>query len=136
MKLYISRLILGALFLFTQLTAAQNLSKNQFKVKGNCEMCKTRIESAAKKAGAKTAVYSIDLQTLTIETDKVSSDDILKKVAEAGHDNEKFKASDTTYEGLPGCCHYDRDLQPSQAEIHHEHHMDAKVSPKRKLFFV
>ncbi len=94
-------------------------------------MCKTRIESTAKKAGAKTAVYSVDLQTLTIETDKASSDDILKKVAEAGHDNEKFKASDTTYEGLPGCCHYDRDLQPSQAETHHEHHMDAKVSNKK-----
>ncbi|WP_300687657.1 TonB-dependent receptor [Chryseobacterium sp.] len=135
MKLHISRLILGALFLFTQFISAQTLSKNQFKVKGNCEMCKTRIESAAKNAGAKTAVYSIDLQTLTIETDKVSTDDILKKVAEAGHDNEKFKASDKTYEGLPGCCHYNRDLQESaQTETHHpEHQMNAK---KENEFYV
>ncbi|WP_343660332.1 TonB-dependent receptor [Chryseobacterium sp.] len=135
MKLYISRFILGALFLFTQCISAQTLSKNQFKVKGNCEMCKTRIESAAKKAGAKTAVYSIDLQTLTLETDKVSSDDILKKVAEAGHDNEKFKTSDATYEGLPGCCHYDRDAQPSKAETHHEHHADANASAKKENEF-
>ncbi|RLJ31010.1 outer membrane receptor protein involved in Fe transport [Chryseobacterium sp. 7] len=135
MKLYISRLILGALFLFTQFISAQALSKNQFKVKGNCEMCKTRIESAAKKAGAKTAIYSIDLQTLTFETDKASADDILKKVAEAGHDNEKFKASDTTYEGLPGCCHYDRDAQLSNAETHHEHHADANVSAKKENEF-
>ncbi|WP_185144678.1 TonB-dependent receptor domain-containing protein [Chryseobacterium phosphatilyticum] len=123
MKLYISRLILGTLFLFTQFIFAQSLSKNQFKVKGNCEMCKTRIESAAKKAGAKKAEYSVDLQTLTLETDKVPAEDILKKVAEAGHDNEKFKAPNDTYNGLPGCCHYERDLQPvtSQTETHKHH---------------
>ncbi|WP_185188488.1 TonB-dependent receptor domain-containing protein [Chryseobacterium gallinarum] len=121
MKLYISRLLLGTLFLFTQFIAAQNLSKNQFRVKGNCEMCKTRIEGAAKKAGAKTAVYSIDLQTLTLETDHIPADEILKKVAEAGHDNEKFKAPDTTYNGLPGCCHYERDLQPVQSETYPHH---------------
>jgi outer membrane receptor for ferrienterochelin and colicins len=133
MKLYISRLILGTLFLLTQFISAQTLSRNQFKVKGNCEMCKTRIENAAKKAGAKTAVYSIDLQILTIETDSVSPDEILKKVAEEGHDNEKFKASNKTYEGLPGCCHYDRDLQPASAEAHHEHHTYAK---KENEFYV
>jgi hypothetical protein len=43
-------------------------------------MCKERIENTAKKAGAKKAIYSIDLQTLTIETDNnASSDEILKK---------------------------------------------------------
>nr|WP_315030396.1 TonB-dependent receptor [uncultured Chryseobacterium sp.] len=133
MKLYISRLILGTLFLFTQFISAQNISKNQFKVKGNCEMCKTRIESAAKKAGAKKAEYSIDLQTLTLEIDKVSADDVLKKVAEAGHDNEKFKASNETYEGLPGCCHYEREQQPALTSTTetHEHH-----TKKANEFFV
>ncbi|PTT35971.1 TonB-dependent receptor [Chryseobacterium sp. HMWF028] len=135
MKLPISRLILGTLFLFTQFISAQTLSKNQFKVKGNCEMCKTRIESAAKKAGAKSAVYSIDLQTLTLEADKVSPNDILKKVADAGHDNEKFKASDTIYEGLPGCCHYDRDTQLSQAETNNEHHTSTVISTKKENEF-
>lgn len=43
-------------------------------------MCKERIENTAKKAGAKKAIYSIDLQILTIETDSnASSDEILKK---------------------------------------------------------
>ena len=122
MKLYISKFILGLMILSVHFISAQNLSKNQFQVKGNCEMCKSRIETAAKKAGAKTAVYSVDLQTLTLETDsKVSTDEILKKVADAGHDNEKFKSSDATYKGLPGCCHYERDLQPSptEAQAHH-----------------
>ena len=122
MKLYISRIILGVFLLSVQCIFAQNLSKNQFKVKGNCEMCKERIENTAKKAGAKTATYSIDSQTLIIETDNnTSSDEILKKIAEAGHDNEKFKASAETYEDLPGCCHYDRNLQPQTIDNHENH---------------
>ena len=122
MKLYISRIILGVFLLSAQFIFAQNLSKNQFKVKGNCEMCKERIENTAKKAGAKKAEYSIDLQTLTLENNSnISTDDILKKVAEAGHDNEKFKAADTAYEALPGCCHYNRDLQTSSIENHNHH---------------
>lgn len=131
MKLYISKVILGAFLLFTQIIFAQNLSKSQFKVKGNCEMCKERIETTAKKAGAKEARYSIDSQTLTLETDSnISTDEILKKVAEAGHDNEKFKALNETYESLPGCCHYERDLQPKITE-NHEHH-----SKKENEFYV
>ncbi|SKB39563.1 TonB-dependent receptor domain-containing protein [Chryseobacterium balustinum] len=123
MKLYFTKVILGAFLLFTTFISAQNLSKNQFQVKGNCEMCKERIETTAKKAGAKSARYSIDSQTLTLETsEKVSPEDILKKVAEAGHDNEKFKASDETYEKLPGCCHYDRDLKPVTSDTENHHH--------------
>lgn len=119
MKLYFTKVILGALLLFTTFLSAQNLSKSQFQVKGNCDMCKERIETAAKKAGAKEAVYSIDSQTLTMETtEHVSTDEILKKVAEAGHDNEKFKADDETYKKLPGCCHYERDQYPSIAQNH------------------
>ncbi|WP_185681200.1 TonB-dependent receptor domain-containing protein [Chryseobacterium sp. 18068] len=123
MKLYFTKAILGAFLLFTTFISAQNLSKSQFQVKGNCEMCKERIETTAKKAGAKSARYSIDSQTLTLETsEKVSPEDILKKVAEAGHDNEKFKASDETYEKLPGCCHYDRDLKTENSNIENHNH--------------
>ncbi|MCX8522420.1 TonB-dependent receptor [Chryseobacterium formosus] len=123
MKLYITKLILGALFLLSTFISAQNLSKNQFQVKGNCEMCKERIETTAIKAGAKSARYSIDSQTLTLETaGNISPENILKKVAEAGHDNEKFKASTETYEKLPGCCHYERDLQPTITTEKHDNH--------------
>lgn len=123
MKLYFTKVILGAFLLFATFVSAQNLSKNQFKVKGNCEMCKERIETTAKKAGAKSAQYSIDSQTLTIETsEKVSPEEVLKKVAEAGHDNEKFKAPDETYEKLPGCCHYDRDLKTENSNVENHNH--------------
>ncbi|WP_265428897.1 TonB-dependent receptor domain-containing protein [Chryseobacterium sp. YIM B08800] len=123
MKLYFTKVILGVFLLFATFVSAQNLSKNQFKVKGNCEMCKERIETTAKKAGAKSAQYSIDSHTLTIETsEKVSPEDVLKNVAEAGHDNEKFKASDETYEKLPGCCHYDRGLKTENSNVENHNH--------------
>ncbi|MCS3867750.1 copper chaperone CopZ [Chryseobacterium ginsenosidimutans] len=131
MKLYISRIILGIFLLSAPFIFAQNLSKNQFKVKGNCEMCKERIESTAKKAGANEARYSVDSQTLTLETDNnVSTDNILKKVAEAGHDSEKFKSTDANYEALPECCHYERDVPTSSVENHDLH------SKKENEFYV
>lgn len=123
MKLHISRIILGLFLLLTNFLSAQNLSKNNFKVKGNCEMCKERIESTAKKAGAKSAHYSIDSQILTLETEgNVSSDQILLKVAEAGHDNERYKATDEAYNKLPGCCLYERNSESaSKTTENHDH---------------
>ncbi|SDI46673.1 Outer membrane receptor proteins, mostly Fe transport [Chryseobacterium taeanense] len=130
MKSYISKVILGIFLLFTPFIFAQNLSQNQFKVKGNCDLCKERIETTAKKAGAKKASYSIDSQTLTLETEgNVSSADILKKVAEAGHDNELFKADETVYNALPACCHYERD----QIVANEDHHIHSK---KENEFYV
>ncbi len=48
MKLYISRFILGALFLFTQFISAQNLQKNQFKVKGTAKCAKHGLKEPQK----------------------------------------------------------------------------------------
>jgi len=81
-----------------------------FKVWGNCDMCKTRIEKAAKIEGVKKAEWNLDTKILTLVYDPsaVKSDDILRNVADAGHDTEKFKASDEAYKNLPGCCQYDR----------------------------
>jgi copper chaperone CopZ len=81
-----------------------------FKVWGNCEMCKARIEKAAKLDGVSKAEWSDKTKVLTLVYDpsKTKSDDVLKKIAAAGHDTEKFKADDKTYAKLPGCCKYDR----------------------------
>ncbi len=123
MKSYIPKVFLGAFLLFNQFIFAQTLQKNHFQVKGNCDMCKERIESTALRAGATAARYSVDTQTLTLETSKnISPDNILKKVAEAGHDNEKFRASEETYEKLPGCCHYERETPEEKMITAQKHH--------------
>jgi mercuric ion binding protein len=80
------------------------------KVSGNCGMCKSRIEKAAKEEGATSASWDskTQLATVTFDPAKTSADALSKKFAAVGHDTEKYKADDKTYAALPGCCHYDR----------------------------
>lgn len=78
------------------------------KVSGNCDMCKARIEKAAKIDGVTKAEWSKKDKTLTATFDpaKTNIDAIGKKIAAAGHDNDKAKATDVVYDKLPGCCKY------------------------------
>lgn len=78
-------------------------------VSGNCEMCKERIETAAKSiAGVASADWNIETKLLHVQFDgtKTSLDAIQKAIAKAGHDTEKYKASDAAYNALPDCCKY------------------------------
>ncbi len=46
---------------------------------------------------------------LTLKYDlfkKEAVDDVQKKIASVGHDNEKYQAEDKVYTALPDCCHY------------------------------
>lgn len=81
-----------------------------FKVYGNCGMCKKRIEGALKKPGIKSASWDVDSKMITVTFDphSMNANDVQKIVAEAGHDTEKVKASDKTYDALMGCCKYER----------------------------
>ena len=78
------------------------------KVSGNCDMCKSRIEKAAKIDGVSTAAWDTKSKVLSVTYDpaKTNIDQVGKKVATAGHDTEKAKADDKTYSSLPGCCKY------------------------------
>jgi len=91
----------------SQMTSAKT---ETFKVWGNCDMCKTRIEKAVKIDGVNKAEWNKDTKILTLvyNPSVVRSSDILSKVAKVGHDTEKFKAPDEVYKSLPGCCRYER----------------------------
>jgi len=81
----------------------------QLGVSGACEMCKMRIEGVAKaQSGVKSAEWDIKTQSLRIEVEpsKANLDAISKAIAAAGHDTEKDRADDATYNALPGCCKY------------------------------
>ncbi|MFT3903099.1 MAG: TonB-dependent receptor [Niabella sp.] len=103
-----------SLVLLTLAFGAQAQKKNQktetFKVLGACEMCKHRIENTLLDNKATTAVWEVNTHLVTVSFDstKTSKDKLQKKLAEAGHDNEAYKADDETYNKLPPCCHYDR----------------------------
>jgi periplasmic mercuric ion binding protein len=81
-----------------------------FKVNGNCDQCKARIEKAAKVGGVSKAEWNTESKILTLTYDpaKVKSEDVQKKIAAAGHDTEKVKATDVAYSKLPECCQYPR----------------------------
>ena len=85
-----------------------SLKTASFKVEGNCGQCKARIEKAAKIDGVSKAEWNKDTKMISLvyNPTKVKSDDVLKKIAAAGHDNEKFQADDKAYKSLPGCCKY------------------------------
>jgi Cu(I)/Ag(I) efflux system membrane fusion protein len=81
----------------------------QFKVFGNCDMCKERIETSAKSvAGVTSALWNVNTKILQVQFDenKTNIDVIQKIVARTGHDTEKFKASEEGYNQLPSCCLY------------------------------
>ncbi len=107
-------------FIFLFNTAFSQTLQEHYTVNGACETCKNRIETAAKKAGASQAIWDISTHQLTVDYDKsqTSAEAILKKIAEAGHDNERYKADDSVYEKLPACCHYDRKAMSTTTEEH------------------
>ncbi|HEX2970270.1 MAG TPA: heavy-metal-associated domain-containing protein [Bacteroidales bacterium] len=110
--------------LTAQTTAKQPATKTEsIKVLGNCDMCKTRIEKAAKTDGVKSASWDSKTKLLTLNYDpsKTSIDAVEKNVAAVGHDTEKYKAEDKVYNALPGCCKYDRDGNSEAAAHTHTH---------------
>lgn len=88
----------------------KTLKTESFKVYGNCESCKARIEKSLKTDGVSKANWDVKSKILTISYNpsKIGINDIHKKVAAVGHDTEKLKADDKVYASLPGCCQYER----------------------------
>lgn len=104
-----SGILFLSIFLFSNFSAQTKTFKA--KVEGNCGMCKDRIETVAKSdKNVKSAVWSVSKKTLTVsyEASKTDKKSILKSVAEVGHDNEMFRASNKVYDDLEVCCQYDR----------------------------
>ncbi|MFA8435528.1 MAG: heavy-metal-associated domain-containing protein [Marinifilaceae bacterium] len=89
----------------------QACAKETFKVKGNCGMCKAKIEKAAKGVdGVIDAQWNKDTKEITVNYDssKVKMEKVHKAIAAAGYDTEKVKADDAVYDKLHSCCKYDR----------------------------
>jgi copper chaperone CopZ len=90
---------------------ARKVVRETFAVNGNCGMCKSRIEAAAKSVqGVSAASWDATSQKLTVrfKPNEATLGDIHAAVAKAGHDTALSKADNTTYAALPACCLYDR----------------------------
>ena len=89
---------------------AQKTKTETIPVSGNCGMCKTKIEKAAKTAGVEDAKWDVDAKALTVKYNSSTTNaaKIQHAVAAVGYDTRDVKASDKAYDKLHGCCKYDR----------------------------
>ncbi len=101
--------LLISIFSFNS-SLAQTAKTETIKVWGNCGMCKTTIEKAAKQAGAKTANWNEDSKELQVSyaVNKTSSVKIQEAIARSGYDTQEFTADQKAYDKLHSCCKYDR----------------------------
>jgi len=85
--------------------------KETFKVGGNCETCKERIEKTAKGVkGVISANWNSKTKQLALVFDDKSTsvEKVQKAIAAVGHDAGNVKASKAAYDKLPGCCKYQK----------------------------
>tara|TARA_B100000614_G_scaffold216921_1_gene201929 strand:- start:53 stop:403 length:351 start_codon:yes stop_codon:yes gene_type:complete len=85
--------------------------KEVFEVSGNCDMCKTLIETTAISIeGVKSSRWNMLSKTMKVKFNPnlTSSDEIQKTIADIGYDTEKYRADDEVYEELHYCCQYER----------------------------
>jgi Cu(I)/Ag(I) efflux system membrane fusion protein len=125
MKITLAALLLGGMSVLPVEATVVNTNKadvtlvapavksvhTQFTVKGNCELCKARIEKAAKSVkGVKMAMWEQKTKLLHLQYDPSATTPktVMQAIAKAGHDAGSIKASTAAYKALPSCCQYKR----------------------------
>ena len=101
-------MVFGPAILFAQ------AKTDTVKVWGNCDECKDKIETAAKKAGAISADWNQGNYMLVVSYNDNNSSalDIEKGIAGVGYDTQDVQATDEAYHKLPKCCQYTRGGEP------------------------
>ncbi len=102
--------LLSAAFSLISLFSFAQTKTDSMRVSGNCESCESRIEKAAKSAGAISAKWDENTSMLLVSYDasKTSNLKIQQSIAAKGHDTPDVKATDSAYNQLPECCQYER----------------------------
>jgi hypothetical protein len=136
---FFSKITIAAAFLLSITSCAsgfKNATTQTVQINGNCGMCETTIENAGNKKKEATLDWNREtkLAVLVYDSVKTNRDEILKRVALAGYDNQSFRADDAVYNSLPGCCHYSREISdatPKKGALEehngHDHQMDVAV---------
>ena len=84
-------------------------------VKGNCGMCKTTIEKAVKELDfVVDAEWGIQSKILDLKFNNPSNLDLdllNSAITESGYETMNTTANQASYDVLPMCCKYDRNMQ-------------------------
>ena len=83
-------------------------------VKGNCGMCKTTIEKAVKELDfVVEAEWGIQSKILDVKFNNPTNFDINElntAITESGYETMNTTANQASYDALPMCCKYDRNM--------------------------
>ena len=90
-----------------------NAKTDTVHIYGNCGMCETTIEKAALKKDVAQADWdrTTKMAVITYDAKKTNLDEVLKRIADAGYDNDAYRAPDAAYNKLHMCCQYERKPQ-------------------------
>ncbi|MBP8824553.1 MAG: DUF3347 domain-containing protein [Flavobacteriales bacterium] len=137
MRTFILLLSTLATALLTSCTAQLHHARTvSVHITGNCGLCETTIEKAAFVKGEASADWNKDTKqaVLTFDSTRTNADAVLKRIALAGYDNERYLAPDAAYAALPGCCQYERTLKMAPvagAEVHGQALNHPEAEPTR-----
>ena len=97
---------IAILFYIVIVAQIKNTKTETIQINGNCAMCKKTIEKAGTIKKMVRVIWDMDskMAILTYNSNTINQDVILKWIALAGYDNEKYLAPDDIYAKLPACC--------------------------------
>jgi hypothetical protein len=103
--------------MLSMVSFAQKTKTEIIPVSGNCGMCESKIEKAAKEAGASSAEWDADTKKLTVKynSSTTNAGKIQQSIAAVGYDTRDVKATDAAYNKLHGCCQYERTAETKKA---------------------
>ncbi len=109
----LSKISIAIILLFPFLSCnakINNASIVSVKIYGNCEICEKTIETAGNVKNIAMVDWNKDskMAMITYDNTKTNQNEILKRIALAGYDSDKFLAPDDVYNKLADCCHYER----------------------------
>jgi len=139
----ISKISAAMMLLFTFSSCngqIKNAKTESVKIYGNCEMCEKTIEAAGNLKKVATVDWNKDskMATVTYDSTKTNQDEILKRIALAGYDSDKFLAPNDVYSKLAGCCQYERVNKTAIASItviedHSMHNQENVVETEQEV---
>ena len=139
----VSKISAATLLLFSSSSCnaqIKNAKTEIVKIYGNCEMCEKTIETAGNVKKVANVEWNKDskMATITYDSIKTNQDEILKRIALAGYDSDKFLAPDDVYSKLAGCCQYERVkktaiVSTAVIEDHSMHNQENVVEMKQEV---
>lgn len=139
----VSKISAATLLLFSSSSCnaqIKNAKTEIVKIYGNCEMCEKTIETAGNVKKVANVEWNKDskMATITYDSIKTNQDEILKRIALAGYDSDKFLAPDDVYSKLAGCCQYERVkktaiVSTAVFEDHSMHNQENVVETKQEV---